>query len=433
MTNPELVSADLNSAIIRTDKNSTFGNRGLAGRNRKVSRKDIIRFLISMEGGSLNKELHRAGLGITASAFVQRRAQINTELLSDILDVFNERAANTQLYRGYRILAVDGTAVNMPRDPDAPSFVCNASAPAGYNQMHVTPLYDVLTKRFHSCVIQPQPKQDEIGALSYLLAAYDFDEPTLIVGDRGFSSYNLFATILEKPKTDFLIRVKQGQGAMKCLENLPMRELDRDVSFTITTTQTNADKAQGFIYIQTHRDKNRTYSANTRNGRWEHPSPYPMTLRVVRIRLNTGEYETLVTSLPRSCTAAQIRELYHSRWGIETAFRELKYTYGLTNIHGRSEEFVKQEIYASMIMANVCSRIVNEVVIQQRREAAHLYKVNQKMAVYLCREFLRTPGANGAKLMRDIAKYVEPVRPGRQDQRNLRAKSFEGFVYRVAA
>ena len=166
MIRPEIVSADLNSAIIHADKNSTFGNRGLTGRNRKVSRKDIIRFLISMEGGSLNKELHRAGLGITASAFVQRRAQINSELLSDILDVFNERAANTQLYRGYRILAVDGTAVNMPRDPDAPSFVCNASAPAGYNQMHVTPLYDVLTKNFHSCMIQPQPKQDEIGALS---------------------------------------------------------------------------------------------------------------------------------------------------------------------------------------------------------------------------------------------------------------------------
>ena len=35
--------------------------------------------------------------------------------------------------------------------------------------------------------------------------------------------------------------------------------------------------------------------------------------------------------------------------------------------------------------------------------------------------------------MRQIARYTEPVRPGRQDERNLRAKSFIGFCYRVAA
>ena len=154
---------------------------------------------------------------------------------------------------------------------------------------------------------------------------------------------------------------------------------------------------------------------------------------MVRVLLDTGEYETLATSLPPSFTPNQIKHLYHSRWGIETAFRELKYNYGLVNLHGKSEQFVRQEIYASMLMASACSRIIQQAVIQQHRGNMYLYQVNQKMAIFLCKKFFRTPGADGEQLMRDIARYTEPVRPGRQNTRNIKAKTFEGFVYRVAA
>ena len=83
-------------------------------------------------------------------------------------------------------------------------------------------------------------------------------------------------------------------------------------------------------------------------------------------------------------------------------------------------------------MYNFCNRISKAVVINQNSDNKHEYKVNFKMAVYLCREFFRTPGADAEKLMRDIARYTEPVRAGRQDTRNLKAKTFSGFVYRIA-
>ena len=69
----------------------------------------------------------------------------------------------------------------------------------------------------------------------------------------------------------------------------------------------------------------------------------------------------------------------------------------------------------------------------KRRKATYAYQVNATMAVKLCRDYLRAPDADGAKLMRQIARYSEPVRPGRQDERNLKGKSFVGFCYRVAA
>ena len=81
--------------------------------------------------------------------------------------------------------------------------------------MHVNPLYDVLSKTYLDCVIQPQPQQDEIGALAYFLAWHDFEENTLIVGDRAYASYNTFATLQNTLNVDFLIRVKQRPAAVQ--------------------------------------------------------------------------------------------------------------------------------------------------------------------------------------------------------------------------
>lgn len=94
---------------------------------------------------------------------------------------------------------------------------------------------------------------------------------------------------------------------------------------------------------------------------------------------------------------------------------------------------MKQEIFSAMIMTNFCSRIVNEIVIKQKQDNIHEYKINMKMAIYLCRQFFRTKNTDEKKLIKDIAKYLEPVRPGRRDTRNIKAKSFVGFVYRVSA
>lgn len=132
------------------------------------------------------------------------------------------------------------------RDPNAKTFVQHSGVPKGYNQVKVHAIYDVLSKMYLSAEIHPQPEQDEIGALEFLLTWYDIAGKVLLVGDRGYSSYALFASPLERENTDLLIRVKQGRGAMNCIANLPMQEFDRQVKFTITTTQTKEDKARGY-------------------------------------------------------------------------------------------------------------------------------------------------------------------------------------------
>ena len=242
---PDELKAKLNAVIAATaDK---LREEGKFQRNRKLSAEEVIRLLISMQGGSLNKELRNACANVTAAAFYMRRRQVTSRDMETVFENFNLCCSDTRTFQGYRIFAVDGTTVNLPRNPQSESFMRNAGHPNGLNQLHVTPLFDVLSNTYQYCVIQPQKSQDEIGALLFRLAWYDFNTPTLVIADRGFESYEVIAAFQEKPYADFLIRIRQNRSAMKEIQKLPEQELDRDLSFYVTTSQTKAAKEAGHI------------------------------------------------------------------------------------------------------------------------------------------------------------------------------------------
>lgn len=390
-------------------------------RSRSFPVTDIVRLMLSMQGGSLQWELNKAGYKGTSSAFIQQRNKADVGIFEDVFHYFNRLHNDDETYCGYKIYAIDGTTVNLARNPGAPTYMPKQD----YNQFHVTPLYDILAHTYFDALIQPQPRQDERAALLFFLQWYDFDKNTLIIADRGFEGYNIFAHFMERD-VKFLIRVRQDRSAMRDIRALPKKELDRDITMTITTTQTKEDRRNRYILVQRHRK-------GRENACWDFHSPYRMKLRVVRIRLSgSEEYETLVTNLPRrGFPAEKISELYHWRWREETAFRELKYGVGLINSHSRTDDNAMKEIWCALTVSNFCNRISREVVINQKRGNIHDYQVNQAMAVRLCRKFLASPGADGSALLEDIARYTEPVRQGRADKRKLRAKGFSGFTYRV--
>ena len=61
----------------------------------------------------------------------------------------------------------------------------------------------------------------------------------------------------------------------------------------------------------------------------------------------------LLTNLPSDkFPPHKLKEIYSMRWGIETSFRELKYAIGLTSFHARKPDFIKQEIYARLLLYN---------------------------------------------------------------------------------
>lgn len=431
MTHADEIRNKLDRAVTATMHNKIQYVRNPSvdfSRNRGLTMRDIVELLLSMSGGSLNKELYRAGKPVSSSAFCQSRGKISPKMFRDILAKFNRLCKDSKTFRGYHLYAIDGSCVNMARNPKLSSYVESGN----YNQMHLNGLFDIENKTYADAVIQPQPRADEIGAMVEMLKRGHFQGKNVIICDRGYESYNLFAYFLNLPGVDFLCRVKQDNSAMREVGKLPMVELDREISFVITNTQTKEDKEKGYIFVQKESPK-RKKTTKRRYSRWDFPSPYPMKFRIVRILLDNGEYETLATSLPKTFTMEDIKALYHKRWGIETSFRELKYVVGLINLHGKSDDFVRQEIYAALTMYNFCSRIAGVVVLEKKPKNVYAYRLNFTMSVFLCREYYRNRSKDGETLMKEISRYTVPIRPGRADERNLRAKGFAGFTYRIAA
>ena len=157
-----------------------------------------------------------------------------------------------------------------------------------------------------------------------------------------------------------------------------------------------------------------------------------LRLRIVRFKITDDTYETIITSLPRDIFPLnEIKKLYSLRWKIEISFRELKYNMGLTHLHARREDFVKQEIYARLIMYNFCGRIHASLRVRQNKETKYEYSIQYKMGMQIYIDFYKGI-VKATDFYYLIEKHLVPIRPGRSDERKIKPKSFVSFSYRVA-
>lgn len=159
---------------------------------------------------------------------------------------------------------------------------------------------------------------------------------------------------------------------------------------------------------------------------------FPMYFRIVRVKISDSLYETLVTNLKKDdFNSVDLKKLYSMRWGVETAFRELKYNIGLNNFHSKKPEFVRQEILARLIMYNVSMIISINVCIDQNQNT-YVYQINFSMAIHICVNFIRH-NRSSPKSVEDLIKQnILPVRPGRSSRRLMRkGKPSVSFIYRV--
>ncbi len=406
-------------------------------RNRKITVSTLMKTLIVMEGNSLKKEIYDIYCGtnnmFTVSALIQQRAKLKAEAFKEAFTRFNDKTRDMDLKKlcGMRLLAVDGSDLNITLNPDSDSYFgpdCSYN-PRGYNQLHINALYDIQNNVYEDVVIEPSPKKNEIKAAKGMVQNLKTDSPALITADRGYVSLDFMETI-KLTGNHFLIRCQSGQ--LKEFQNFPADEPFDIIIDTTILTQSNKRtkellKDPKYRFLSGPSSKGKTKKTVT----WFLGDNYHMQFRAVRFQLSTGEYETILTSLSKEFFPPEkIKELYHLRWGIETSFRTLKYAIGLNALHSKKEEFIKQEIYARLLMFNFCSRIVNTVVIEDKAENAHEYKVNFTQAIHICFNYMKR--GTSEPIVSSIRKFIEPVRPGRQDKRKVKPKQASFFIYRVA-
>lgn len=402
-------------------------------RKRKLDFKEMLNILLSMGGNSLKHELMKYFSydveTATCSAFVQQREKILPEALEFLFHRFTSSATSPKYYDGYRMLAIDGSDLCIPHNPneDENHFITTENA-KGYNLLHLNAMYDLYSRVYVDSIVQPGRKENELQALTDMVDRSDIKEQTIVIADRGYESYNVFEHIAKKG-WNYIMRVKDiGSSGIASGLNLPkQKEFDVEYNILLTRRQTNEIKAHPEKYKFMPAKQKFDYLPAGDKGN------YPINFRVVRFAISEDTYEVIITNLSQNeFPIERIKEIYHMRWGIETSFRELKYAIGLTSFHSKKAVYIIQEIFARLTMYNFCEIITTHVVIQQN-DRKYSYQVNFTIAISICLHYFKCRNAvSPPNVEALIQKNILPVRNGRKDTRKVRTKSAVSFIYRVA-
>ena len=401
-------------------------------RERKLPFEKVLAMLISMGGGSLRNELidyFRCSADMaSAPAFVQRRAQLLPEALEYLFHRFTEETAKERLYKGYHLLAADGSDLQIfadPKDPD--SYYPGTSGQKHYSMLHINAVYDLLNRTYQDILIQKGRKMNENAALVQMTDRSSVSK-AILIADRNYEAYNGIAHI-EKKGWNYLIRIRDTAGIIHPFQFKADCDLDIWKTITLTRKQTNAFKKM-------KADDPARYRCLPNSSPFDfidlHDNQYyDLNVRFVRFPISEDSYETVITNLPSDeFPPDEIMRLYNLRWGIETSFRELKYTIGLKQPVSKKAEYISQEIFARCIMYNFCELVTTHAAIHYQSEK-YVYQTNFSAAVHICRLFLRGSVAP-PDAETNISRNLVPVRPNRKAPRNLNRPRFNGFLYKVA-
>ena len=404
-------------------------------KSRKLDFKEDMKILLSCGASSMKKELYEYFNydidTVSLPGFIRSRAKIKEEAFKELMDRMNKAYPCDKKYMGYRLLSVDGCDLTIPTDRNDKETYEQYINECGFNNYHLNCLFDLMNHRYIDNITQTLKKKNEIEAMWTMAERYN-GEKAIFIADRNFATFNNMEHI-KKTGHKFLIRAKDihsGTSLLKSFRSLPKQgEFDEDVHITFTKRQTNEIKAHP-----------ETYKIIVSNQRFDFLDSenhfYDADYRVVRIKIDGSveEYESLITNLDRKIfPAEEIKKLYKLRWDIEVSYRHLKYSVELNALHSKRRDFIRQEIWARLVMFNISMIIIDFVTDHKltKKERRLEYKVNITMAVFFTKHFMTIrKGGDPPDLESLIAKEILPVRDDRHYTRNVRSQGFVSFGYR---
>ena len=402
-------------------------------RNRKLPFEQMIKGILAMSGKSLNSELmDYFDMNIsmpTVSAFVQQRDKINYCAFENLFHSFTNTINEQNLFKGFRLLAVDGSDLHVPSNKkESESFYQNSKGYKPFNLLHLNVLYDLNRNIYTDAIVQPIKYRNEHKAFVTMVDRDDLSVPTIYIADRGYESYNNIAHVMEKGQK-FLIRVKD-LNRFGIVSKLPLPdtdEFDTSVSVDLTRSQTKDTKNSKLKFIS-HTSPFDFLPKTSRKSIFI--PPYHMTFRVIRFKLTDDKYEVLITNLSQEeFTVDELKNIYAMRWGIETSFRNLKYSLSLMLFHSKKTEYILQEIFARLTMYNFSQLIISHIIVKQKKRK-HSYRINFAVSVHICRKFF-LKNISPSKLETLLLHHLLPIRQGLTNPRKAHARVASSFLYRI--
>ena len=313
----------------------------------------IMLLLLQKTARSAQRHLHdffrelAGDISVTGGAWTQARAKLRHTAFIElnqslVLPSFYaaEAAEHCRRWRGHRLLGVDGSQLWLPDHPEvAREFgvveVANHHGATGtrYVPGRLSVLFDLLNDIGLDARVEPvRVSEVEMAAeqLRHLVAG------DVVVWDRGFTGFLLMARVLAR-QAHFVGRC--STSSFKPAQDL--FRLNRGGQSVVTKLWVPREQ--------------KTLAQ-------ELDLPTELTVRLVSVRLSTGELEVLVTSLVDEAKypTDEFAQVYHWRWNHETYHQMLKGRLDLENWTGQTLEAVYQDVQAAVLVCNLESLLSQE-------------------------------------------------------------------------
>ena len=162
-------------------------------------------------------------------------------------------------------------------------------------------------------------------------------------------------------------------------------------------------------------------------------------IRLIRVELDTGETEILITSLldQEKYPMSIFKELYFKRWPIEEDYKTIKYRMELGNFSGKTVESIYQDFYAKVFSKNFTAALsipTQAIIDSNNASRKHKYKSNFTEALSNMKNTIvhLFQTVNPLSLIKGFQRLVitiiEPVRPGRKFKRKKGIKRRNFYI-----
>ena len=392
-------------------------------RRRKMPIEDLVYSMINRKGLTLKLELRNymkithPGVEISKPGYLKQRMKLNPEAFKVLYQSHNKNfyqdaEVEPYTYKGYLVLAADGSDINIPTTAETVEKYGSASVRGGKPcaQIGLGCIYDVLNRFILDNNIN-KVKFDEMRVaqeqLSNIKDTIGDRYPYMVIMDRGYPSTPAFLKFIDDG-IYFVARLKTSDYKA---EQKALKSNDEDVEIALT-------KARRRNYI----GKKEESIMMSRDF---------FSLRMVKVNFDNDTSEILATNLPRETFPEEcFAEIYHMRWGIETAYEVLKDRLKIENFTGIKPTLIEQDINSTIYVSNLAEDIICDIEEEDKEHLKNDYKhtmqINRNLSIGLLKNdliyiLIETDENRKSELLQalydEIRVNVVPIRPDRHYHR----------------
>ncbi len=313
-----------------------------------------------------------------------------------------------QSWYGFNLLAIDGSTARVPNEEEIISHFGVWHSKKGKKpcpKARVSQMFDVLNKITVDAILSPKCEGErELAAFHFL----KLQKGDLILLDRGYPAYWLFKIALSM-EAQFCARISYKK-------------------WKVVKKFYDSGKPQKIVKLHASalsKKKCRDIDFDTK----------PIEVRLIRVELESGETEILITSLTNMDAFPKelFADLYHLRWPIEEDYKTVKYRLQIENFSGKTVHSVYQDFHAKMFSKNftaVIATTTRDDIIKKSEKLKYIHQINfaqalskMKGTIVLLFERSKNLIDGYIEAIRKIfIQSTEEVRPNRKFPRQHRVK-----------